>query len=170
MVGEGISQPLTVTGEAVEISEDEALAQAVEGYVSYVRTQVASLESQTDAFVAAIEDGDQEEYRGTEGPIIPETAHVRLASPHSNNGAAMLRRSYNFTDGVDEFGHMDSGLFFIAMVNSPKQRFIPIQSNLSKNDEMNEYVPYGSSAIFACPPGTKDDKDWWAREMFETTA
>ncbi len=39
-------------------------------------------------------------------------------------------------------------------MNSPEQRFIPIQSKLAKSDKMNEYVRYESSSIFACPPGT----------------
>lgn len=82
----------------------------------------------------------------------------------------MLRRAYNFTDGIDDFGHMDAGLFFIAIVNSPAERFIPIQKKLAKSDKMNEYVRYESSAIFACPPGLADDNDWWGRGLFEATA
>ncbi|WP_293772978.1 iron uptake transporter deferrochelatase/peroxidase subunit [uncultured Corynebacterium sp.] len=111
-----------------------------------------------------------DEYEGTSGPIIPLTAHARLAHPQENNGARMLRRAYNFTDGIDDFGHLDAGLFFIALVNSPNERFIPIQKKLAKSDKMNEYVRYESAAIFACPPGTSGDDDWWGRGMFEATA
>nr|WP_306438344.1 Dyp-type peroxidase [Corynebacterium phoceense] len=111
-----------------------------------------------------------DEYVGTSGPVIPLTAHARLASHQENGGARMLRRAYNFTDGIDDFGHMDAGLFFIAIVNSPAERFIPIQKKLAKSDKMNEYVRYESSAIFACPPGLADDNDWWGRGLFEATA
>lgn len=111
-----------------------------------------------------------DEYVGTSGPVIPLTAHARLASHQENGGARMLRRAYNFTDGIDDFGHMDAGLFFIAIVNSPPERFIPIQKKLAKSDKMNEYVRYESSAIFACPPGLADDNDWWGRGLFEATA
>lgn len=58
MVGEGISQKLTVTGEAVKATEDEVLAAAVDGYIAYVRSQTAALQSQVDEFVAAIHDED----------------------------------------------------------------------------------------------------------------
>ena len=34
-------------------------------------------------------------------PLIAVDSHVRLAHPSSNDGARMLRRGYNFTDGND---------------------------------------------------------------------
>lgn len=107
-----------------------------------------------------------DEYSGTEGPIVPLTAHSRIASPQENGGARMLRRAYNFTDGTDGFGHLNAGLFFIAIVASPERDFIPIQSKLSKSDKMNEYVRYESSAIFAVPPGVKDENDYWGSGLF----
>ena len=59
MVGEGISQPLTVTGEAIDVVEgDEAAREAVDGYLSYVRNQTQTLKDQTKDFTAAIEEGD----------------------------------------------------------------------------------------------------------------
>ena len=59
MVGEGISQPLTVTGEAIDVVEgDEAAREAVHGYLSYVRNQTQTLKDQPKDFTAAIEEGD----------------------------------------------------------------------------------------------------------------
>lgn len=58
MVGDGISQPLNVTSEAVEATQDEVLAQAVDGYIAYVRSQTTALQGYVDEFVAAIEAGD----------------------------------------------------------------------------------------------------------------
>lgn len=58
MVGDGFPQTLKVTGEAVEASTDEVLTQAVDGYISYVRSQTTALQGQVDAFVAAIESDD----------------------------------------------------------------------------------------------------------------
>ena len=55
MVGDGFPQTLKVTGEAMEASTDEVLTQAVDGYISYVRSQTTALQGQVDAFVAAIE-------------------------------------------------------------------------------------------------------------------
>lgn len=85
-------------------------------------------------------------------PLIAETAHVRLSHPTSNGGAAMLRRGYNFVDGNDELGRLNAGLFFLSYQRSPEQ-FITVQSQLAKNDALNEYIRHVGSALFAVPPG-----------------
>lgn len=62
MVGEGISQTLTVTGDALNVTEGDAvLTEAVDGYVAYVRSQTTSLDELTGEFVAAIDEGDLDE-------------------------------------------------------------------------------------------------------------
>jgi iron uptake system component EfeO len=60
MIGDGIRSPLTVTGEAAQLSEDESLAQAAVDYQRYVQSQTAALTEQTAAFVAAVKAGDVE--------------------------------------------------------------------------------------------------------------
>lgn len=62
MVGEGISHDLSVTGNAVDLTEgDDKLTAAVEGYLRYVRSQTSALQETTDTFVQAIENGDVEQ-------------------------------------------------------------------------------------------------------------
>jgi deferrochelatase/peroxidase EfeB len=88
-------------------------------------------------------------------PVIPRSAHVRLASPEMNGGERILRRGYSFTDGVDErLGELDAGLFFISFQRDPKQ-FESIQRRLGGFDELNEYIKHTSSAVFAIPPGAE---------------
>jgi iron uptake system component EfeO len=60
MIGEGIRNSLTVTGEAAQLSEDESLAQAAGEYQRYVKSQTAALTEQTAAFVGAVKAGDVE--------------------------------------------------------------------------------------------------------------
>jgi deferrochelatase/peroxidase EfeB len=95
---------------------------------------------------------------------IPETSHVFLAHP-TNSGTAILRRGYSFVDGTDGLGRLDAGLFFIAFQRDPATGFVQVQRNL-RADAMNEYVRHTSSAVFACPPGVRDDDDWWGRALF----
>lgn len=87
-------------------------------------------------------------------PVIATDAHVRLAHPSQNGGAAMLRRGYNYADGTDAQGNIDAGLFFIAFVSDPRTGFIPIQNRLAREDSLSEYLKHTGSAIFAIPPGT----------------
>ncbi|MEP7089340.1 MAG: iron uptake transporter deferrochelatase/peroxidase subunit [Nocardioidaceae bacterium] len=88
-------------------------------------------------------------------PIIATDAHVRLAHPSQNDGVRMLRRGYNFTDGNDELGRLDAGLFFIAFVRDPDTQYIPMQAKLSRDDGLMEYLSHTGSALFAVPPGVR---------------
>ena len=88
-------------------------------------------------------------------PLIDRESHVRLAHPSQNHGVQMLRRGYNFTDGNDDLGRLDAGLFFIAYVRNPDTHFIPMQSRLSIGDGMHEYLKHTGSALFAVPPGAR---------------
>ena len=100
---------------------------------------------------------------------IDEFAHVRLASPDLNKGVELLRRGYNFTDGTDGFGHLDAGLFFIAFVRNPATQFIPMQTELSRRDLLNEYITHTGTGIFAVPPGVPegDNNAYWGSTLFE---
>ncbi|WP_369257291.1 iron uptake system protein EfeO [Geodermatophilus amargosae] len=60
MIGDGIRSDLTITGEAVQLSEDETLAQAGADYQRYVQSQTGALLEQTTAFVDAVKAGDVE--------------------------------------------------------------------------------------------------------------
>ncbi len=94
-------------------------------------------------------------------PIIPATAHVRLAAAAQNHGAQILRRSFNFADGVDPLtGELDAGLYFICFQRDPARGFVPIQQNLASDALTGSYLLHTSSAVFACPPGLTEGTHW----------
>jgi deferrochelatase/peroxidase EfeB len=93
-------------------------------------------------------------------PAVPAAAHVRLAHPSQNGAARLLRRGYNFADGLDRLGRMDAGLFFLAYQRDPRKQFVPIQTQLSRLDGLNEYITHASSGLFACPPGVSATGYW----------
>jgi deferrochelatase/peroxidase EfeB len=103
--------------------------------------------------------------RGNE-PIVADNAHVRLASPAHNNGAHLLRRGYNFTDGTDGYGRLDAGLFFIAFVRNPSTQYIPMQTKMSKQDGLMEYLQHTGSGLFAVPPGVTQPGRYIADTLF----
>ncbi|WP_375499951.1 iron uptake transporter deferrochelatase/peroxidase subunit [uncultured Jatrophihabitans sp.] len=99
--------------------------------------------------------------------VIDQNAHIRLASPETNNGQKILRRGYSYTDGIDsETGLLDAGLFFIAYQQDPRKQFVPIQTRLGTSDLLNEYIRHTSSALFAVPPGLSEAGDWWGKSLF----
>ncbi len=87
-------------------------------------------------------------------PVIDPTAHVALAAHENNGGVKILRRSYNYTDGINAYGQLDAGLLFVAYMNDPAH-FIRLQTALGANDLLNEYITHVGSAIFAVPPTPK---------------
>jgi deferrochelatase/peroxidase EfeB len=97
-------------------------------------------------------------------------AHVRLAHPDSNDGATILRRGYSFTDGTDGLGRLDAGLFFLAYQRDVREGFIPLQRRLAAQDALNEYIQHVGSAVFAVPPGVRDQDDWWGRTLLTEEA
>lgn len=93
---------------------------------------------------------------GDGAPLVPVDSHVRLAHPSTNSGVQMLRRGYNFTDGNDSLGRLDAGLFFLAFVRDPRTHYIPMQTRLSRDDALMEYLQHTGSGLFAVPPGVPD--------------
>ena len=81
-------------------------------------------------------------------------AHTRRAHPDFNNGIRLLRRGYNYTDGNDELGRLDAGLFFISYQSAP-EHFIAVQRSLAGVDALDEYIKHVGSALFAVPPGIR---------------
>lgn len=95
--------------------------------------------------------------KGPHGLKVARNSHVRLAHPDDNDGVQILRRGYNFADGSDGLGRLDAGLFFIAYVRDPRRQYVPMQTKLSRDDAMMEYLVHTGSGIFAVPPGVRSD-------------
>lgn len=51
--------------------------------------------------------------------VIPATAHISLAAHENNDGIKILRRSYNYTDGLNNMAQLDAGLLFISYQKDP---------------------------------------------------
>jgi deferrochelatase/peroxidase EfeB len=85
---------------------------------------------------------------------IDATSHVALAAHENNGGVKILRRPYNYTDGLNQYGQLDAGLLFLSYVNDPAH-FTRIQTRLGAVDRLNEYISHIGSAVFAVPPAPR---------------
>lgn len=106
-------------------------------------------------------------------PVIPLDAHVRLASPQKNWGAALLRRSYSYTNGVappQESGSgppsLDAGLLFASYQSDPRLAFIPIFHTLAEKDALSRFCTCTASAIAALPPAPSKEGRWIGQDLF----
>jgi len=84
-------------------------------------------------------------------PVIPANSHIALAAHENNDGVRILRRSYNYTDGLSSVGRLDAGLLFISYQNDPAH-FERLQRRLGASDAMNEYIVHVGSGLFFVPP------------------
>jgi deferrochelatase/peroxidase EfeB len=110
-------------------------------------------------------------------PIIPESAHVRLAAAATNDGARILRRVYSYNDGVDltterwpPWRHgleYDAGLFFVCYQRDPRTGFIRIFDKLARFDMLNQFVTHTGGGLFACPGGASEG-EFVGQGLFET--
>ena len=111
-------------------------------------------------------------------PVIPDTAHVRLAAAESNDGAQILRRSYSYNDGINMTAERwppwrqgleyDAGLLFFCYQKDPRTGFSKIFEPMSRMDALNQFTTHIASALFVCPPGASDGK-WVGQALFEVS-
>jgi deferrochelatase/peroxidase EfeB len=86
--------------------------------------------------------------------VISDTAHIALAAHENNGGIKILRRGYNYTDGINQYGVLDAGLLFVSYQNDPAH-FVALQRKLGASDRLNEYISHIGSGVFFAPPSPR---------------
>ena len=110
-------------------------------------------------------------------PLIPESAHARLAAPASNDGMQVLRRGYSYDNGLSftaerwppwrQGMEFDAGLLFLCYQRDPRTGFVSIFDKMSKFDMMNQFVTHVGGGLFACPGGAAEG-GYVGQALFET--
>ena len=98
-------------------------------------------------------------------PVIAADSHIALVAHENNGGTKILRRGYNFTDGLDSVGRLDAGLMFLCFQKNPEQ-FVALQRKLGTSDRLNEYIRHVGSAVFAVPGGLPAAGSYYGKEFF----
>lgn len=95
------------------------------------------------------------------GARIPLDAHIRLANPRTAETAAqrILRRSFNYTRGLDAAGQLDQGLIFMAYNKSIQRQFEVIQHRLA-GEPLTDYITPVGGGYFYLPRGPRGATDW----------
>ncbi|MBV6305405.1 deferrochelatase/peroxidase EfeB [Candidimonas humi] len=102
---------------------------------------------------------DEPDYsRDPKGKVTPLDSHIRLAddrTPESRRHL-ILRRPFNYSNGVAKNGQMDMGLLFIVYQANLAEGFIAVQSKLN-GEPLEEYIkPVGGGYFFVLPGAERE--------------
>jgi deferrochelatase/peroxidase EfeB len=112
---------------------------------------------------------DVPDYAGDpEGKITPLDAHIRMANPrtHGSEANLILRRPFNYSNGVTKSGQLDQGLLFIAYQSDLEKGFITVQKRLA-GEPLEEYIKPVGGGYFFTLPGVANERDFLGRTLLE---
>ncbi len=116
------------------------------------------------------ETGDLSARDASGQPVIPRSAHLRLANQVNTRAARIYRRSWNYDDGFDGFdasGRRQAGLVFVAWQSDICRGSTPIQQSLDAgHDGLSDYLTHFGSAVFAIP--ARGDDDYPGQSLLES--
>ncbi len=96
-----------------------------------------------------------------EGKATPMDAHIRLANARDEASKAniILRRPFNYSNGVTRSGQLDQGLLFICYQANLERGFIAVQQKLN-GEPLEEYIKPVGGGFFYTLPGIRDASDY----------
>jgi deferrochelatase/peroxidase EfeB len=105
-----------------------------------------------------------------EGKLTKLDAHIRLANPRTAATQAnlILRRPFNYSNGVNKNGQLDMGLLFICYQADLQKGFITVQTRLN-GEPLEEYLKPVGGGYFFTLPGVTGDKDFIGRSLLNAT-
>lgn len=103
-------------------------------------------------------------------PLIDPRSHVStLRGVRNDTGHAMVRWGWNYTDGIDEFGHMKAGMITGGLSRDPDADFMKFLDAF-RDCDLTDYLQYTASAVFIAPHAVRQNQEYIGQDMFEATA
>lgn len=99
-------------------------------------------------------------------------SHIRLSNPRDGERAErerILRRGFNFMEGLDKVGRMNAGLLFICFNRSIENQFESIQKRLANPnmpDQLLAYTQTTGGGYYVVPPGVQKAGSFLGEGLF----
>ena len=106
--------------------------------------------------------------KDAEGEATPMNAHIRLANPRTpaSDAHLMLRRPFNYSNGVAKNGQLDQGLLFICYQANLELGFIAVQRMLD-GEPLEEYIKPVGGGYFFTLAGVRSPEDYLGSRLME---
>ncbi|UCZ85796.1 deferrochelatase/peroxidase EfeB [Pseudomonas sp. L5B5] len=104
------------------------------------------------------------------GKVTKLDAHIRLANPRTakTQQNLILRRPFNYSNGVNKNGQLDMGLLFICYQADLEKGFITVQTRLN-GEPLEEYLKPTGGGYFFTLPGVTGKQDFIGRSLLAAT-
>lgn len=101
-----------------------------------------------------------------EGKRTPMDAHIRLAHPRTPAAEAnlILRRPFNYSNGVTKSGQLEMGLLFICYQADLEKGFVAVQKRLD-GEPLEEYIKPIGGGFFFTLPGIETEAEWLGQTL-----
>ncbi|RYC32223.1 deferrochelatase/peroxidase EfeB [Lichenibacterium minor] len=102
---------------------------------------------------------------------VPLDAHIRRANPRTAATAdsVILRRAYNYSNGLTKAGQLDMGLLFSSFQADLDRGFVAVQTRLN-GEALEEYIKPVGGGYFFTLPGVEGPRDHFAKALLDATA
>lgn len=143
---------------------DRTPLQEQESIIGRIKTSGAPMDGHSEAQVPDYS-------KDPAGKLTKLDAHIRLANPRTAATQAnlILRRPFNYSNGVNKNGQLDMGLLFICYQADLEKGFISVQTRLN-GEPLEEYLKPVGGGYFFTLPGATGPQDFIGRTLLHSTA
>lgn len=102
--------------------------------------------------------------------LIDPRSHIACFRSYLNeSGHYMCRWGWNWSNGIDNLGQLQGGMYTGGMARDPEKDFYQYMDRW-RDCDLTDYFKFTGSAVWLMLPGLKSDQEYIGQQLFEATA